>query len=101
MQRFDFTCKTFTDVMAIKHQLQFALFNGSYYFMDKNGSQAKVADGEDHIDYIKNFTIILENLETLTSILQDIRVRSVITIIYIYIDSSVIVLLNFVKRLVF
>ena len=57
--------------MAIKYQLQYALFNGSYYFVDKNGTQAKVTGNKDHI---KNFTIILENLETLTSILQDIQV---------------------------
>lgn len=57
--------------MAIKHQLQFALFNGSYYFVDKNGTRANMIDSK---DYIKKFTIILENLETLASFLQDIQV---------------------------
>ena len=59
--------------MAIKYQLQHALFNGSYYFMDNNGTQVKVTGNK---DYIKNFIIILENLETLTSILQDIEVHT-------------------------
>ena len=56
--------------MAIKHQLQFSLFNNTYYF--DNGTQIKVRNDES----IKNFTQILEYLETLASILQGIEVSS-------------------------
>ena len=70
LQQFDFTCKTFTDAMAIKYQLQFALFNGSYYLKNNNGTRIKVTGKKD----LRNFTIILENLETLVATLQDIEV---------------------------
>ena len=63
LQHFCFTCKTFTYVMAIKHQLQYSLFNGSYYH--KNSAMK--------ID-MKNFTLILEYLQMLASTLQDIEV---------------------------
>ena len=78
--------------MAIKNQLQFALFNGSYYFVDKNGTQAKVTDNE---DYIKNFAVILENLETLSSILQDIQVLN----IYMHSDFNICSYLNIIFTL--
>ena len=68
LQQFAFTCKTFTNVMAIKHQLQYSLFNGSYY-TENNGALVKVNNEE-----IKNFTLTLEYLQTLGSVLQSIEV---------------------------
>ena len=66
MQQLDFTCKIFTNVMAIKYQLQFALFNGSYYNEKKEGL---VSHGE-----IKNFILTLQYLQNLQSVLQKIEV---------------------------
>ena len=68
LQQFKFTCKTFTDVMAIKHQLQYSLLNGKYH-TKKNGDLVEIQKIE-----IKNFTLILEYLQTLGSILQNIEV---------------------------
>ena len=68
LQQFKFTCKTFTNVMAIKHQMQYSLLNGKYY-TEKNGDLVAVPKME-----IKNFTLILEYLQTLGSILQNIEV---------------------------
>ena len=68
LQQFAFTCKTFTNVMAIKHQLQYSLFNGSYY-TENNGALVKVNSKE-----MKNFTLIMEYLQTLGGILQSIEV---------------------------
>ena len=69
LQQFDFTCTTFTNVMAIKHQLQHSLFNGSFYNVE-NEASVKVDDEE-----IKNFTLILGYLQSLQNILQKIEVR--------------------------
>ena len=55
--------------MAIKHQLQYSLFNGSYY-SEKNGASMKVYNEE-----MKNLTLILEYLQSLQNILQKIEVR--------------------------
>ena len=68
LQQFKFTCKTFTNVMAIKHQLQYSLLNGKYY-TEKNRDLVEVQKME-----IKNFTLILECLQTLGNILQNIEV---------------------------
>ena len=68
LQQFDFTCTTFTNVMAIKHQLQYSLFNGSF-LNEKNEALVKVDDKE-----LKNFTLILVYLQNLQSILQKIEV---------------------------
>ena len=54
--------------MATKHQLQYSLFNGSYY-VENNGTIVKVNNRE-----MKNFTLILEYLQMLGSILQNIEV---------------------------
>ena len=74
LQQFNFTCRTFTNAMAIKHQLQYSLFNGSYY-MENNGNLVKVNNRE-----MKNFTLVLEYLQTLGSILQNIEVCECICI---------------------
>ena len=74
LQQFDFTCTTFTNVMAIKHQLQYSLFNGSFY-NEKNGSLVKVDNEE-----LKNFTSILGYLQDLQTILQKIEVCDCIQI---------------------
>ena len=68
LQQFDFTCRTFTNAMAIKHQLQYSLFNGSYY-IENNEAIVKVDNEE-----MKNFTLILEYLQNLQNILQKIEV---------------------------
>ena len=68
LQQFNFTCRTFTNVMAIKNQLQYSLFNGSYY-IEKNEALVKVDDKD-----MKKFTLILEYLQNLHSILQKIEV---------------------------
>ena len=68
LQQFNFTCRTFTNVMAIKNQLQYSLFNGSYY-IEKNEAVVKVDDKD-----MKNFTLILEYLQILQNILQKIEV---------------------------
>ena len=68
LQQFAFTCKTFTNVMAIKHQLQYSLFNGSYY-TENNGVLVKVNSKE-----MKNFILIMDYLQTLGGILQSIEV---------------------------
>ena len=49
--------------MAIKYQLQYSLFNGTYYFNGSNGDKG-----------IKNLTSVLEYLETIADTLQDIKV---------------------------
>ena len=89
LQQFDFTCKTFTDAMAIKYQLQYALFNGSYYFKDNNGTQVKVTGKND----LRNFIKILENLETLVATLQDIEVI-VISSLICYCCMMILMLYN-------
>ena len=71
LQQFDFTCKTFTTAMAIKHQLQYAIFNGTYYINDSNGVLVEVTS----VEHIRKFTSALEYLETIAGILQDIEVR--------------------------
>ena len=71
LQQFDFTCKTFTTAMAIKHQLQYSIFNGSYYFNDSNGSLVQVTSEE----YIRNLTLSLQCIETIASILQTMEVQ--------------------------
>lgn len=55
--------------MAIKHQLQYSLFN-STYFINESGTLLKATGDED----IKKFISVLEHLESLTAILQDIEV---------------------------
>ena len=67
INQFNFTCKTFTTVMAIKHRLLRSLFSGTYYFTNSNDNLTTEKG-------IKNLTLILEYLETLGSILQDIEV---------------------------
>ena len=54
--------------MAIKHQLQYSLFNGSNY-IENNEAIVKVDNKE-----MKNFTLILEYLQSLQNILQKIEV---------------------------
>ena len=56
--------------MAIKHQLQYSLFSGTYYFKDSNGILIKVISDEG----IRNLISALEYIETLASILQNIQV---------------------------
>ena len=72
LQQFNFTCKIFTNAMAIKHQLQYSLFNGTY-FINESGILLKATGDKD----IKNFISVLEHLETLTAILQDIEVHNI------------------------
>ena len=71
LQQFDFTCKTFTTAMAIKHQLQCSIFNGTYYFNDSNGILVNMTSEEG----IRNLNSTLEYIETLASILQNIEVH--------------------------
>ena len=81
LQQFAFTCRTFTNVMAIKHQLQYSLFNGSYY-TENNGVLVKVNSKE-----MKNFTLIIEYLQTLGGILQSIEVCSYMAVYEVTICS--------------
>ena len=74
LQQFDFTCRTFTNVMAIKHQLQYSLFNGSY--IENNVTSGKNATSDKK--NMKNVTLILEYLQILESNLQDIEVGHII-----------------------
>ena len=55
--------------MAIKHQLQYSLFSGTYY-KNKSGILRRVISDEG----IRKMTSALKYIETLTSILQDIEV---------------------------
>ena len=71
LQQFDFTCKTFTTAMAIKHQLQYSIFSGSYYFNDSNGTLVQVTSEE----YMRNLTLSLQYIETIASILQNMEVQ--------------------------
>ena len=87
LQQFAFTCRTFTNVMAIKHQLQYSLFNGSYY-TEKNETLAKVNSKE-----IKNFTLIMEYLQMLGSILQSIEVCAWLYMKLLY--SSTVLVIHF------
>ena len=73
MQQFNYTCKTFTTVMAIKHQLSYSLFSSGNITSDKG---------------IRNLILILEYLETLASILQDIQVCTCTLNICVAIDVS-------------
>lgn len=73
LQQFNFTCTTFTNAMAIKHQLQYSLFNGGYY-MKNNGVIVKINNEE----MMKNFTLILEYLQMVGNFLQNIEVCSCI-----------------------
>ena len=70
LQQFNFTCKAFTTAMAIKNQLQYSLFDDSYYFNESNGALAKVRSK----DGIRNLTTTLEYIETIASSLQNIQV---------------------------
>ena len=74
INQFNFTCETFTTVMAIKHRLLRSLFSGTYYFTNSNDNLTTEKG-------IKNLTLILEYLETLASILQDIEVCTCIHVI--------------------
>ena len=67
IEQFNFTCDTFTNVMAIKHRLLRSLFSGTYYFTNSNDNLTSEKG-------IKNLTLMLEYLESLASILQDIEV---------------------------
>ena len=87
LQQFAFTCRTFTNVMAIKHQLQYSLFNGSYY-TEKTETLAKVNSKE-----IKNFTLIIEYLQMLGSILQSIEVCAWLHMKSLY--SSTVLVIHF------
>jgi len=66
LQQFNFTCSIFTAVMAIKHQLQYSLFNN--HSVDNT---VNVTSDEN----ITSLSLLLEYLETLAGILQDIEVR--------------------------
>ena len=71
IEQFNFTCETFTTVMAIKHQMLYSLFNGTYYyFNDSTEIHVKVTSDEG----IRNLTLMIEYLETLANILQDMEV---------------------------
>ena len=59
--------------MAIKHQLQFSVFNDAYYYDETNGTLVRVINEEG----IRNFTSILKYIETLAYILQNIEVGSI------------------------
>ena len=82
LQQFAFTCRTFTNVMAIKHQLQYSLLSGSYY-TENSGALVKVNNEE-----IKNFTLIMEYLQTLGGILQSIEVCEWLHMKSLYIRGS-------------
>ena len=56
--------------MAIKHQLQYSLFNGTYYFNNSNGVLVEVTN----VEGIRNLASALKYLETIANILQDIEV---------------------------
>lgn len=71
LQHFSFTCKTFMTAMAIKHQLQYSLFSGTYYFNDSSGILIKVISNKG----IRKLVSALKYIEILTSILQNIEVH--------------------------
>ena len=67
LQQCNFTCKAFTTAMAIKHQLQYSIFNAVYYFNDSNGL---TSEGD-----IRKLISSLEHIETIASILQNMEVQ--------------------------
>lgn len=69
LQQFNFTCRVFTAAMAIKNQLQNALFREDF-FIGQNDGLVRVNNTKD----ISNLNNVLEYLQTLTDILQDIEV---------------------------
>ena len=62
-QQFNFTCGNYTDAMAIKSELQHSLFHGNYSIHRNYSTEA-----------IKNVTVALVYLQTITSILQNVKV---------------------------
>ena len=65
LQKFSFTCNTFTAIMAIKHELQHSVINGQYNISDST----KVGD-------FFNYAItILSCLQTLAENLQRVKVQ--------------------------
>ena len=65
LEQMSFTCRAFTTVMAIKHQLQFSLFNDTHF-----EDVTKTLRDES----IGSVCLILGYLEKLASILQEIEV---------------------------
>ena len=54
--------------MAIKHQLQYSILSGAYYFNGSNGTQVTSEEG------VGQLILVLKYIETIGSILQNIEV---------------------------
>ena len=65
LQKFSFTCNTFTTTMTIKHELQHSVINGQYNISDST----KVGD------FLNDAVTILSCLQTLADNLQRVKVK--------------------------
>ena len=72
LQQFDFTCRNYTDAMAIKSELQHSLFHGNYSI---DGNYSTVGEKElNYTEAIENVTKTLIDLQTIANIHQDEKV---------------------------